>query len=446
MSGGLIDGAVPGATTISEGDGTALDLTGSREFITKESAEELLAPMLAPDSKIKKIKFSTKSFGIEAAEVAAQAIRNVSATLIDADMSDIIAGRPENEALAALRIISEALSTARLLHLNLSDNALGEKGIRACAAAFQGQTTLESIAFQNVGCSVHGCAAVDEIMQSTTSLKRLHLLNNMSGDEGAVSIANVLARCPAMEDFKMASSRVGAEGGKALAKALTAGGSKLLILDIHDNPMTAEIAEELPHVFMKHLGLKRLNLNDTCLGDDGVGAVAVALGAGGAPVLEELEMELNEITVAGAELLAVALAAKTTLKKLNLSENELEDEGALAVARGIVGLSSLQVLNVCTNQIKRGGACALAKAVANMPELQLLALDDNEISESGIEALTSILRAAGKLAMLGSLEENCADEEDDEGSEDEGVEAMEEGDDDVDGVDGLTANLANEHL
>lgn len=45
----------------------------------------------------------------------------------------------EDEALQALRIISAALGLAKLRRLDLSDNALGEKGIRACAAAFQEQ-------------------------------------------------------------------------------------------------------------------------------------------------------------------------------------------------------------------------------------------------------------------------------------------------------------------
>ncbi len=40
------------------------------------------------------IRFSTKSFGVDAAEVAARAIENIAGTLVDADMSDIIAGRP----------------------------------------------------------------------------------------------------------------------------------------------------------------------------------------------------------------------------------------------------------------------------------------------------------------------------------------------------------------
>jgi hypothetical protein len=35
-----------------------LDLTGSREFLTKESAEEMLAPMLAPGARITKVRLA----------------------------------------------------------------------------------------------------------------------------------------------------------------------------------------------------------------------------------------------------------------------------------------------------------------------------------------------------------------------------------------------------
>jgi Ran GTPase-activating protein (RanGAP) involved in mRNA processing and transport len=50
------------------------------------------------------------------------------------------AGRPEDSALEALRIISEAVAGhGRLEGLNLSDNALGEKGVRAFAAGLSGQ-------------------------------------------------------------------------------------------------------------------------------------------------------------------------------------------------------------------------------------------------------------------------------------------------------------------
>lgn len=41
--------------------------------------------------------------------------------------------------------------------------------------------------------------------------------------QGAAAIGELLKRAPAMEDFKMVSSRVGADGGNALAEGLSAG-------------------------------------------------------------------------------------------------------------------------------------------------------------------------------------------------------------------------------
>lgn len=60
------------------------------------------------------IKLSTKSFGTEAASVAASAIANCAASLTHADLSDVIAGRPEAEALDALRILSNALAQVQM--------------------------------------------------------------------------------------------------------------------------------------------------------------------------------------------------------------------------------------------------------------------------------------------------------------------------------------------
>lgn len=42
-----------------------------------------------------------------------------------------------------------------------------------------------------MGCSVHACIAVEELVQNTEQLRILHLHNNMSGDEGATAIAKV---------------------------------------------------------------------------------------------------------------------------------------------------------------------------------------------------------------------------------------------------------------
>lgn len=126
------------------------------------------------------------------------AITANAATLVDADISDIIAGRPEAEVLAVLRSVAAALKGCELASLNISDNALGEKGVRACGNAMSSQAGLRAIYLENIGCSVNACAAVNELVACST-LEKVHLFNNMSDDAGAQSIAALLSRSPNMQ-------------------------------------------------------------------------------------------------------------------------------------------------------------------------------------------------------------------------------------------------------
>jgi Ran GTPase-activating protein (RanGAP) involved in mRNA processing and transport len=166
-------------------------------------------------SKITAIRLSTKSIGEEAVAVVIDAIHNNTATLADADISDIIAGRPEAEVLSVLRQVSAALKACSLAELNISDNALGEKGVRACAEAMASQQQLRALYLQNIGCSVNACKAVNELVQCG-SLEKVHLFNNMSDDEGAKSIAALLGRSPHMQARHPPAHRTPAASSLAL--------------------------------------------------------------------------------------------------------------------------------------------------------------------------------------------------------------------------------------
>jgi hypothetical protein len=153
----------------------------------------------AAGSSIKAVKLSTKSIGLEAAPVVVAAIENVAEVLEDADMSDIIAGRPEAEVLAVLQAVSAALGKCKKLKtLNISDNALGEKGIRAFQEVLTNSSTLQALYLKNIGCSVNACKAVAQLV-SCTSLQLLHLFNNMSDNEGATAISTLVQRSSSMK-------------------------------------------------------------------------------------------------------------------------------------------------------------------------------------------------------------------------------------------------------
>ncbi len=77
------------------------------------------------------IRLSNKSFDNGAAQVLATYLESLTAVRV-ADISDIIAGRPEDEALRTLKIICSSLKKFPLVEINVSDNAFGGKGVEAC--------------------------------------------------------------------------------------------------------------------------------------------------------------------------------------------------------------------------------------------------------------------------------------------------------------------------
>lgn len=415
--------ASPAGGEAAADDADCFDLSSNdREFYTQQRAEQVLKPLMAKGAKYSKVKLSTKSFGIDAAKVVTKAFANIASTLTEVDLSDIIAGRPEDEALKAMQIITEATLCAKITAVDVSDNAFGEKGVRACAAMLQQQTGIESLSFQNNGISEQAAAAILELLASPQSLKKFHLDKNMTGDEGMVHVAALMAKAPKMEDFKMAGSRFTADGAKLLAQGL-ASGSSLTKINLTDNNVNEEGGVALAQMLFKQPNMRHVNLEATTLGPNAAGAVASALAAG-CPQLEYLNLTACDITPEGIPAVAKAVSAMKNLKELEIAENELGDFGVaqLCVALKMSGCP-LTKLNVNTNEISNSGGVAAARLAASKAGFASLNLDDNYMADEAIEEVKSVMNAAGCGDAL-SAESNDDDlaEEDDENAA--GIEAM----------------------
>ncbi|XAR58542.1 hypothetical protein NMG60_11013976 [Bertholletia excelsa] len=391
-------------------DESIFDISGGcRGFVSAEQAEELLKPLSKPGNKYTKICFSNRSFGLESAHVARPILSSIKNQLKEVDLSDFVAGRPEDEALEVMNIFSSALEGCDLRCLNLSNNALGEKGIRAFEALLKSQNNLEELYLLNDGISEEAAQAVCELIPSTKKLKILHFHNNMTGDEGAVAISKLVKQSPFLEDFRCSSTRVGSEGGVALAEALGKC-SYLKKLDMRDNMFDVEAGVALSKTLSNFSGLTEIYLSYLNLEDEGSKALANAL-LESAPSLEVLDMAGNDITAEAASVLAVCVAAKQSLTKLNLSENELKDDGAISIAKAFEEHhNQLTEVDMSTNSIRRVGARVLAQAVVNKPRFKLLNLNGNFISDEGIDELKDIFRNSPD--MLGPLDENDPEGED----------------------------------
>ncbi|KAJ7977404.1 RAN GTPase-activating protein 2 [Quillaja saponaria] len=396
---------------------TVFDISGGRrDFIEAEEAEELLKPLTGPNSYTK-ICFSNRSFGLDAAHVAEPMLSSVKGQLTEVDLSDFIAGRPEAEALEVMNIFSSALEGCALRYLNLSNNAMGEKGVRAFELLLKSQNTLEELYLINDGISEEAAKAVCELIPSTEKLRVLHFHNNMTGDEGAIAISEIVKHSPALEDFRCSSTRVGSDGGVALAEALGTC-TRLKKLDLRDNMFGVEAGVALSKSLPSFADLTEAYLSYLNLEDHGAEALANALKES-APLLEVLELSGNDISAKGAASLAACISAKQFLSKLNLSENELKDEGAILISKALEqSHGQLNEVDLSANSIRRAGARLLAQAVVRKPGFKLLNINGNFISDEGLDEVKDIFNNLPD--VLGPLDENDPEGEDfDEEAEEE---------------------------
>uniref|UniRef100_A0A0D9WJA1 WPP domain-containing protein n=1 Tax=Leersia perrieri TaxID=77586 RepID=A0A0D9WJA1_9ORYZ len=401
---------------------TVFDISGGkRAFIEADEAKELLSALTKPGNAYKRICFSNRSFGIGAANVAGPILESIKKQLTEVDISDFVAGRPEDEALDVMRIFSKALEGAVLRYLNISDNALGEKGVRAFEELLKSQDSLEELYVMNDGISEEAAQALSELIPSTENLKVLHFHNNMTGDEGAMFIAEMVKRSPNLESFRCSATRIGSDGGVALAEALGTC-THLKKLDLRDNLFGVEAGVALSKTLSKLPDLVELYLSDLNLENKGTIAIVNVLKQS-APQLEVLEMAGNEINAKASQALAECLTAMQSLKKLTLAENELKDDGAVVIAKSLEdGHSDLKELDVSTNMLQRVGARCFAQAITNKPSFVQLNINGNYISDEGIDEVKDILKnGRNSVDVLGPLDENDpeGEAEDDDGEEED---------------------------
>ncbi|KAL9239231.1 hypothetical protein vseg_013571 [Gypsophila vaccaria] len=389
---------------------TFFDISGGRRsFIHAEDATELVTPLKRSGNAYSRICFSNTSFGVGAARVFQPVLTSLRTQLKEVDLSDFIASRPEAEALEVMGIFASALEGSQLRYLDLSNNALGEKGVKAFEPLLKSQNSLEELYLINDGISEEAARAVNELISSTQKLKVLHFHNNMTGDNGAIAISEIVRRSPLLEDFRCSSTRVGAEGGIKLAESL-AECTHLRKLDIRDNMFGVEAGLTLSKTLHKLVYIAEIYLSYLNLEDKGAEALSVALKES-APSLEILDMAGNEITVKGASFLASCIASKQFLTKLNLAENELKDDGAVLIAKALEeGHGQLSEVDMSCNLIRNAGARQLAYAVCKKPGFKMLNINGNYLSDDVITEVKDILKSSPDI--LGPLDENDPEGED----------------------------------
>ena len=372
-----------------------LDLTLDNKRLmvnTPQEVQDLLAQLSV--DKCQAVKIGTKSYSEEASKHIAKVLASLSSTLVHADLGDIIAGRPEAEALEVLLNVCSSLNTDMVEFVDLSDNALGEKGIRKLEPFLRSASkSVQKWAFANNGLSQLSVELLKEYMSASHTITALKFDNNMSGDGGATQAALWIAdSCPLLEEFQMSASRVRKEGGMALSAAF-AHCTTLKKLDINDGMFGFESAQLLAQNLPKLVQLEHLVLRDVGISEEGALLVLTALAQHPPKTLKYLDIGLLELSPTTASQVGQCLGVfRDSLQVLSVEENELEAEGISLLLNGMKVMTALKSVNVGLNQITGKGGVYFAQYCAQaLPNIQRVNMDGNWFSSRAVLEVKKLL-------------------------------------------------------
>ena len=286
----LGNGGFMGRTAMLHPECTEIDVHFSR--LSEEKQKTLLEELSNPgitDLKQVSLNLSDSAASLHhVMEAIERMSRNNARVRIRLKLTD---KRITHEDIAAL---AYALPTARITHLSLPDNALGNAGATVIFKVL-GQSYLTHLNLDGNSIDYRAALAIaDQLAQSKVT--NLNLNHNRMGDPGSVAIAYTLSESN-LTTLSLCFNRITHEGATILANALPQ--SKLLQLDLRGNNMSDSgvtyIASALPHC-----GITHLSLRENSIGDAGAAAIVDMLAQSS---VTTLDLRGNNIGPAGAAAL-----------------------------------------------------------------------------------------------------------------------------------------------
>ena len=304
---------------------------------TEEDARQVCEKIIQ-QGDMHRLTFSGNTIGIEAAAAIGRALEN-HPELRRAHWKDMFTGRMKTEIPPALINMTRGMmmAQARLVELDLSDNAFGPVGMEGLKTFLKSPScfSLQELKLNNTGCGVTGgkmlagllldCYQRSKAVGHPLALKVFILGRSRQENEGATALAKVFKLMGSLEEVVMPQNGIYHVGLTALADAFSCN-PNLRILNMNDNTFTAKGAKAMATALKKLNKLEVLNLGDCLLKSAGTQLICRAL-VGNHPALRELNLDSNEIRLKGGLEIVNAVKDKTDLVKLSIDCNQFGSSG-----------------------------------------------------------------------------------------------------------------------
>ncbi|XP_057187774.1 uncharacterized protein si:ch211-196h16.5 [Triplophysa rosa] len=200
-----------------------------------------LASALKSNSHLRKLNLTNNNLGDSGVKLLSDVLENPNCKLEKL----VLRGCGVTEGCVALA--SALISNSHLRDMNLSRNKLGDSGVKLLSAGLENPNCkLEKLKLTSCGVRDEGCVALASALRSNSHLRKLNLSENNLGDSGVKLLSAGLENpnCK-LEKLRLSDCAITGEGCVALTAALGSNPSHLRVLDLSMNILGHSVKEQL---------------------------------------------------------------------------------------------------------------------------------------------------------------------------------------------------------
>ncbi|XP_076994003.1 NACHT, LRR and PYD domains-containing protein 3 [Tamandua tetradactyla] len=252
-----------------------------------------------------------------------------------------------------------------LTELDLSDNILGDPGVRVlCETLQHPDCNIRRLWLGRCGLTHNCCFDISSVLSSNQSLVELDLSNNVLGDAG------IKLLCVGL-------------------KHLFCNLQKLWLVSCS---LTSACCKDLASVLSTNQTLTRLYMGENALGDSGVGILCEKMVQSQGN-LKKLGIVNSGLTSACCLALASVLSTNQNLTHLYLRDNTLGDKGIKLLCEGLMRPScKLQILELDNCDLTSHCCWDLSTLLTSNQSLRELSLGNNDLGDLGVMMLCEVIK------------------------------------------------------
>ena len=226
---------------------------------------------------------------------------------------------------AKLTVALQTISSLKVLDLDY--NGINEQVADDLAAGIKTNSSLEKL-WLGGNCLGSSIVLVLNALKEISTLTELNLNDNKSRGELLVpALSSTLEKNKLLKILQLRDSGLNENGVIVIAQSLC-NHTKLKFLNLQNNNINEKVAEALASVISSNNGLEELYLGNNQLQ---LGVIQIARGLNNISSLKVLDLSNNNITEQAADELAAAIRINKSLEKIWLNGNRLRSSTVVVV-------------------------------------------------------------------------------------------------------------------